>query len=354
MTPPRVKRPSRPVADVGATDDDTMTIDAERLAGLAKAKLTALVRSSFPDISSAVEATGFAGGAGIVDQPRAFLYLLGSGPSPLGAALAWGPAKGADELHVIVDDPGVDLPRQLLGIAPPVSLWRAVGTELVAVEPASEPPTAAEVPDIVRAAAAPLDDADCDVVVEHGVITGEVLGLEVARVVIEHDGSAAVRIGVGLYDQEAHALMNRAGTLAERLGAVIDEVRAHRRDDVSLHPINRAARERWLRSIVLADPSLVGADSLEAVEPLSPRGGIHEGGAVAAVGRAGDDRVLVVTSSGVDLDLVPRAAGHLARDGADRIMLGLPARDHHPAVLAMAQRLAAPTTVLALEPAWPT
>jgi hypothetical protein len=329
-----------------------MSLDEERLAGLARTKLEGLVRRAFPDVEGA--ASTFNAGVAIHSGERAFLYLTGSGPSPLGAALAWGATRGATELHVIADDPDPTMVTQTEGLYPRPSIWRAAGPDLVpAATETTTTAARAEPPDQAKAMIPTLTAAGCDVVIEHGVIVGEVLGLEVARVVTDASGAAEIRVGVGLYDQEAHALMNAAATVDERLSSVIEEVLMHRRAEAGPHPLNRVARERWLRALVLADPGQLGLDAAEPLEPLSPRGGIHEGRPAALLGTSDGRSVIVVASTGIDLDLVPHAAGHIASTEATEVVLVLPERDHHDVIRRQAQRLALPFELTSLPDPWP-
>ncbi len=328
-----------------------MTLDADRVAGLARAKLRALVRLRFPEVTAEPEA--FNAGVGIAQGNRAFVYLSERAPSPMAAVLAWGERRGASDLHVVVDEPDPLLELQAGGLSPRPTLWLARGAGLQPMPGAPRPPTVAEVPAAARAQVPMLVGAGCEPVIEHGVVIGEVLGLEVARVVLDEAGAATVRAGVGLYDQEAHALVHAETPVETRLAMVVAEVRRHRHRRARPHPLNRVARERWLRSVLLDDPGLVGLDELEAEAPLQPRGGIHEARPVAARGRAGDRRVLVVASTGIDLDLVPAAAAHAAADPPDEILLVLPARDHHRVVERMARHLAVPAELRAVADPWP-
>ncbi len=327
-----------------------MALDAQRAAGLAKAKLQGLVRRAFPDITA--EAEVFNAGAALAHGDQIFVYLIAASPSPLGAALAWGDRRGATQWDVIVDEPDPVLGAMVLGLHPRPKLWVAVGTDLVEMESLplltpGEPPAAA-------AALTPiLARSGCDVVVEHGVITGEIGGLEVARIVIDADGSARVRVGVGLYDQEADAMMNPDTAVPDRLAQVVAQVRLHRGSEAAPHPLNRAARERWLRTVLMAEPSLLGLDDLCAVQPLVARGGIREATPVAAVGRDGSGSVLVVCSTGIDLNLVPTAAGHVGIEAPDRVVLVLPERDHHPVITQMAAHLRVPATLVHIPNPWP-
>ena len=327
-----------------------MSLDAERLGGLARVKLEGLVRRAFPDVTASAE--GFNAGVGIAQGDQAFVYLIEDAPSPMAAALAWGERRDAAQLHVIVDEPDHVLALQALGLDPSPTIWQAVQTDLRPIADSGGPARSLEVPDIVRAEVPVLEAAGCDVVVEHGVIIGEILGVEVARIAVEVDGQALVRVGVGLYDQEAHALVHAKSSVAERLDQVVAEVRRHRNGDAGPHPLNRIARERWLRSLIVADPSLLGLDALELEAPLVPRSGIHEQRPVAARGTRGHTEVLVVCSTGIDLDLVPMAAAHIGDRRPDEAILVLPERDHHGIIQQMARRLAVPSTLVAIPDPW--
>ena len=328
-----------------------MSLDAERLGGLARVKLEGLVRRAFPEVTA--DAEGFNAGVGIAQGDQAFVYLIDDAPSPMAAALAWGERRRASELHVVVDAPDRVLALQARGLDPAPTIWQADGTDLRLVEHAQPPLATLAVPDVVWAEVPVLEAAGCDVIVEHGVIIGEILGVEVARVAVEADGQALVRVGVGLYDQEAHALVHAKSSVSDRLDQVVAEVRRHRRADAGPHPLNRIARERWLRSLVVADPALLGLDTLELEAPLVPRSGIHEQRPVAARGERGSADVLVVCSTGIDLDLVPMAAAHIGDRRPDDVVLVLPDRDHHDIIARMATRLAVPAALTSVPDPWP-
>ena len=327
-----------------------MSLDAERLGGLARVKLEALVRRAFPEVTADAEA--FNAGVGIAQGDQAFVHLIGQAPSPMAAVLAWGEQRRASELHLIVDAPDHVLVLQARGLDPAPTIWQAVDADLRPIGDGAEPVPSLDVPDVVLAEVPVLEAAGCDIVVEHGVVIGEILGVEVARIAVEVDGQALVRVGVGLYDQEAHALVHAKSSVGDRLEQVVTEVRRHRSGDAGPHPLNRIARERWLRSLVVADPSLLGLDALELEAPLVPRSGIHEQRPVAARGTRGNADVLVVCSTGIDLDLVPMAAGHIGDRRPDEVVLVLPARDHHDIIARMVDRLAVPSTLTSIRDPW--
>jgi hypothetical protein len=105
-------------------------------------------------------------------------------------------------------------------------VWRVVERSLTLVAPSvrldQSPPTDAD------ALIAMLRDAGLEVVVEHGVISGEIRGLSVATIVPGADGRSRLAVGVGRIDQEATDLLHGDLPLAETLANAIDEVRVHR------------------------------------------------------------------------------------------------------------------------------
>jgi hypothetical protein len=188
-----------------------------------------------------------------------------------------------------------------------------------------------------------------EAVVEHGVLRGEVLGLEVARVV---DG--VLQVGVGRHDRNARLDM-RPG---EDLGAALDEtvaaVRERRRAGAARHPANTLARGRWLRSVVCASPGLAGAASLRAVAPPLPWFDLPEAGAAPCVGMGEDGSpVVVVCSTGVEIDLVPTAADcrRLYSPGASLVLV-VPEGDDLPVTRSLAAALARPADVRTVSRDW--
>lgn len=330
-------------------------ISADRRAALALAKLRALAAEHFAagDLADA-ETSSVGTGAGLTLGNRALVYLPDSqrSPSPLAALVAWSARRAATELHLVLDTVDDVLAASVAGLDPAPTVWRVEGTSLVAVGSVElgDPP---DPPAAAIAAGAQLSAAGLDVIVEHGVVVGELAGLEVARIAVDAQGGAVVRVGVGLFDQEAHAVINADLATPDHLAAVIDQVRAQRNGSAGLHPLNRFSRERWLRSVVVAAPELVGCRSLSPLAPLEVRGGIHEPAPAAAFGVSDAGSALVVCSAGIDLDLVPVAAGHIARARPDEVVLVLPGRDHHAVIEASMQRLAAPARLVAVAEPWP-
>jgi len=322
---------------------------------LVAAKAAALVRGGFGasvDPSGADHLPGPS--AALVDGARGWVLL---GPDAgLGLALVWARRRAVTELHVLVDDGGVAgvVARRAALVDPAPTVWTVAGT---GVEPAEAAPPAppAVPPSSTDEPARALAAAGVDVVVEHGEIAGEVLGLEVARVVVADDGSAALEVGVGRHDREAFALLHDEVPTAEALARVVADVRALRRPDAAPHPVNRLVRERWLREQVVADPALVGAVSLRRAESPERRTGLHGRGVAVAVGEAAEGAAVVVACSvGVDPELVPVAADARLQHAPDaHLVLVVPPRDILPVTTALAAALVRPAEVVGLDGAWP-
>jgi hypothetical protein len=131
-------------------------------------------------------------------------------------------------------------------------------------------------------------------------------------------------------------------------------VRDLRRRDAAPHPVNRLARERWLRAQVLERPDLVGLDTLVPISPPVPRKNVKEPWPAAAIGhRPNGDPVLVVCTVGVDLAWVPFSVDLLERERPAELLVVLPPRDLLPAQHRLAALLPVPTAFVPLEGDWP-
>lgn len=289
----------------------------------------------------------FGGGAGLVTGGRAVVLLDEAPARGLGGALAWASRAGARSVEVLADTDAGLLARRaaaFAGIDVTVRWVQGRDTHEVAPSPL-EPP--AVVPDEALALAPTLAEAGCAVVVEHGEVGGEVLGLEVAKVV---DGG--IEVGIGRHDREAFALVHGNRPTAPALSDVVTAVRANRRADAPDQPLYRLAQERWLREQVLADPGVVGVEALERHEGPLPGPNVRDPWPAVAV--SFDRSTVVVCSVGIDLDLVPYAAdARLAAGAADaRLVLVLPERDAHPVTRNLAAALAVPAEVVTVPDTW--
>jgi hypothetical protein len=288
---------------------------------------------------------------------RAFVDLGEPGPVGLGGSLAWALRAGAGDLDVLAEasegrDLGV-IARQARLFAPEPRVWRIDRSDLARVDPA--PLGAVRVPAPATAEQVLLmEQAGLEVVVEQGVVLGELRGLEVARVTTSDDGTADLQVGVGRFDREAFSLLHADLAPPDALARVVAQIDALRRPGAEPHPANRLVRERWLRRQLVEDPALVGLVDLAPVETPRPRAGLRESAIAAGVGhRADGTTVVVATSVGIDLEAVPAAADARAWHAPDaELVLVVPAGDAHPVTRRLAGRLVQPATVLEVDPVW--
>lgn len=260
---------------------------------------------------------------------------------------------------VVFADEGADLLARLAGyFAFPIEARRVVGASSQRAEP--EPlPVLLPGPEGAESLLEVLESRDLEVVLEDGSWRGELLGLEVARVVrwpVETGGDGLLHIeaGVGRFDRDATAAMHRGEDPVEGLGRAIEMVRRHRHPGAAPHPVSLAARPRWLRAAAIADPARVGAAELTAVQTTFPPSSVRETSPAAALGTGQDGRaLLVVFSTGASLDLVPVAADTRALVAPDATLrLAVPARDRLAALDDLASLLVTPAEVVDVSVEW--
>lgn len=337
-----------------------MTDAPDPRAALLAAKLGALVRHHWPEAAAETVAGSFPGGATVHDAVGGSLWILldreVGATARLGAALALARRSGADDLHLLVEDAAsaAILARRGSLFDRPPAVWAVTGTDLVAAEPAgaaSDPAPAPEA-ELFRPV---LAAAGLQTVVEGGVLLGEVLGLEVARVVVADDGVAHVEAGVGRFDREVGAMMFAELSETDALARAVELVAGVRHAGAPRHPLNQLVPERWLRAVVVARPELVGAASLRSVGSAVPRVNLKDTGIATAVGTDLDGQPVVVTcSTGVDLELVPGAADDRLTHAPDaRLILVVPAKDALDVTTELASHLAVAAEVVTVGDDWP-
>jgi hypothetical protein len=307
----------------------------------------------------------FPPGAALVAADRAWVLLdtsIDDGIG-LGAAIIWAIRNGAEELDLVADEPLRVAARRAAEFRLPIRVWALDGTERRPVLPAE-----ARIPASATAAhlahVTDIEAAGASVVVEHGVVTGEVRGLEVCRVVgVGTDEGVAVRleVGVGPQDRDAFAIIHGDIPTGEALANVVAAVAAVRHHDAPGHPLNRLAPERQLRWRLEQEPWLVAMATVRPAQPPVPRRGLKHRSPCTAAGRRLDGTsVVIVCSVGVDLDVIPYAAdARLLAEveaGVGRGGLGspaetlvvLPERDLLPVTAELASQLRHSVSVLGL------
>ena len=336
----------------------------ERRRRLLGVKLTALVTEH---LGAAPDRAGvsFGAGAALVHAGGSWVLVDGAADRSLGAALAWAVRNGAASLDLIVESGGGLIARRAAAFDVPIRVWFAEERSLLPV--VADPLEAPREADPEHLALLDLiEQAGALPHVERGVVTGEVRGLEVCRVVDEpttgnyaeladvptdqvdpdaeqiaarlaareHDG-VLLEVGVGANDREAFQMLHGHLPTVEALRGVVSAVSDHRRADARQHPLNRMAPERFLRWQVEHDPSMLALASLTRLDPPVDRLSMKHTEPCAALGVDLDGQaVLVVFSVGVDLDLVAFVADVIAHVAApvERILVALPERDLLPIV----------------------
>jgi hypothetical protein len=335
-----------------------VTLSPEQRARLLRTKLVALVRDAGLPVG---EPTDVGTSAALVADGAAAVLVDRSSAAALSGALLWATRQGASSLVVFVDDDAGLLARwagyvEVGGV--PVLVRQVDGASSRPAEPAPLP-ALSEPPQVPEGLLEVLERCDVDVVVEHGEVRGEVLGLEVARLVrwpveVGGDGELHLEAGVGRFDRDAVAAARPDEAPQDSLARTVEQVRSHRYPGAPVHPVQLLSRERWLRSMVVTDPSSVGAATLAPVGMTTEPSGLKDVHPAAAIGTDADGgAVVVVCSTGVDLALVPLAADTRAwLDPTARLVLAVPARDHHAATLTLMGLLRRPAELVDLAPGW--
>ncbi len=319
------------------------TSTGARRAQLQLVKLRALVNDHLGGLDDAtpVPATSFGLGAALINRDEAWVLAAERTDRALGPALGWARQGGfpteVTHLHLLAEDATDRLARRAALFVGPVTVGRVDGGVLhaAAPAPAARPPAVPAAHEELRAL---IVAGGAIPVVEHGVLFGEVHGLEVCRVVDGPDGTPRLEVGVGAHDREAFGLVHGGVPTIDALADVVAAVAAHRRPGAEPHPLNRIGAERALRAALIADPARVGATALQPAEPPVPRANVKDAAPCVATGRGPQGPMLVVCSVGVDLDVVPFAldAWLTGADPSAELVLALPARDRLPVTDALA------------------
>ena len=330
-----------------------MTLESTQKGRLEEARFRAIVRDRFGVDLSATDPSAvghFAFGVSAVCDGRAFVVSSSPDPAVLGGVLLWVTRAAAARADVVfVRNAGMHA-RRLAMLAPEVTVWRLDGADVVAAPAAPLPPPVAAATGLERFEAM-IERCGARVCHEAGILRAEVRGLEVGRVVDGDDGPV-MESGVGRFDREAGVLLQAGRAPEQALAAVVARVAPHRVAGAAPHPIGRLGRARWLRSLVLDDPSLIGLDDAVAVDPITPRVSLLDDVAATVVGRRAGRRLLAIFAVGVDLGLVPEAADQVLRHEPDEVVFVLPRRDRVAAVVDLWERLPVPVRHVDIDVPW--
>ena len=319
---------------------------------LAQLRLRAIV-----GVRSDVEVSEFGQAVGLVVDDVAWVYVTGRHERSLGPALMWALRNNAKALKLFSSESAGDLARIATHFDFVIEVFEVdvAGVACVAMPKIVEK---IEVSVADEMFAEFIKSAGADVVREHGVISGEVCGLEVCRVVRATDsgesdgaGESELEIGVGAHDRETFKLLHGRTATIESLRKVIAEVAARRAVGAQVHPLNRLARERMLRHYVCQSPQLVGAKSLQVAQPPIVRTNLKDVVPCCAVGMSlTGEKMVVIFSVGVDPDVVSFGADARGQiNGLAELIFAMPTRDIVPAVERVAQMLRRPARFVGVD-----
>ncbi len=347
-----------------------MALSHQQRSQLLQTKLRALIVEHWNVDTNALVAHPFPAGAAFVAATTGVGWLLvaevkvnadpadGHAPGPslptgwLGGAIVWRARHRLTTLNVLADRIDSDAARRNEVLASPLALFAVTGRAIAAMAPA--PFVMPGLPDAVTMLLADtIVECGADAVVEHGVLRGEVLGLEVARVTLDDDGVPGLEVGVGRHDRLAQSMMHGVGSggdVAVGLREAVAAVLAHRAPDRGLHPANQLSRERWMREILCRKPTIIGCANLAPVSStVEPK--LKLASPAVAVGmRADGSSVAVGCTVGVDLDASLVTVDSVP-EGTD-CLLAIPEGDDVPAVRLVAAALRRPVEVVTVPRLW--
>jgi hypothetical protein len=185
-----------------------------------------------------------------------------------------------------------------------------------------------------------ISSSGADAVVEHGIVVGEVRGLEMCRVVDDAvTGEARLEVGMGVNDREAFAMVHGDMPTEQALRTVNDAVAVHREPGAMVHPFNQFGAERLHRWRALTNPALVGFALLQPADPPVKRTNLKDPVPCVAVGETLEGhRAVAVFVNGVDLDVVPFAVDAADMHGVAHIAVVARAKDLTQSMQKMAQK----------------
>jgi hypothetical protein len=294
----------------------------------------------------------FALGAGAVSANHAWVVVLEQCDRSLGPVLLWAQKFDATSLDIFVVSDADLIARRAQLFDIDIRVWLVADKKVTIAEPAAVL-AASQVPQSHEQFADLIAQSGAEVVREHGVLSGEAMGLEVCRVVVdENENTPRLEIGVGAHDRETFQMLHGKVATLESLVKVVDIVRGHRQSGSEHHPLNRLAAERLLRHRIVVEPQLVGASALQVVEPPVMRLNVKDAVPCCAVGvsEQGQQIVAVCTAS-VDVDVVAFAADARARIAPDaQLVIATHTNNVTPSLAKLAKSLRIPARVVEVAP----
>lgn len=315
--------------------------DKSRLARLRLRTVVASHQLRLGDGVDEVISADFSLGASAIVGTSGWVLVLQTPERGLGPALLWMNKHQLKTVNVIVEANADVIARRAQLFALNIKVWLVVGNELIAASPSPIEPRVT-VPAHHLKFAEIIEQAGATVVSEYGVLAGEVMGLEVCRVVEDPQSKSGARleIGVGTHDRELFQMVNGNSPTVESLAKVVQTVSRYRHESATQHPLNRLGAERYFREVLIAKPGLVGANYLTRSEPPVVRSNLKDAIPCVAFGEAANSALVVVCSAIVDPDLVPFAAdARLALEPNADLVLAVAPNNVFPSMSLLANSL---------------
>jgi hypothetical protein len=316
---------------------DVNSADIDRRSRLLSIKLRSLVREHL-GLASDPDGTNesFALGAGFLAADATWVLIDGEASRALGPVLAW-TSQFERHANLLVENNAGLLARRASLFDADITVWhvddhtitRAIAEPHIVSASASD--AHLSFVDIIEASGA-------DALIEHGVVVGEVRGLEMCRVVDDATtGDVHLEVGMGRHDREAFTMIHGELPTAQAMRQVIDAVLPHRTEGADSHPFNQFGVERLSRWKAIKDPSTIGFSTLAPADPPVLRTNVKDSVPCVAIGLTGAKRLsTAVFVHGVDLDCVSFAVDAASRLGTQDVTIAVRRRD----VIASIERLA--------------
>ncbi len=313
--------------------------DLERRSRLLSLKLRALVRDHL-GLASDPEGTPevFGLGAAFVTGEATWVLIDGDSSRALGPVLAWTSRFGKPVQLLAERDSGI-VARRAQFFSSAITVWHVDERSLLpAVAEPHLPEVAAKAEHVAMMDL--IASSGADALIEHGIVVGEVRGLEMCRVVDDKTtGETRLEVGMGVNDREAFLMVHGELPKEEALRNVIEAVAIHREPDAMVHPFNQFGAERMHRWRALQNPASVGFSELSPADPPVRRTNLKDAVPCVALGLTSSGAAAIaVFVHGIDLDLVPFAVDAASRCGVQQLVIVARAKDITPSMKKMAEQ----------------
>lgn len=305
-----------------------MSADAERRSRLLSLKLRALVREHL-GLESDPQGTPevFSLGAAFLTDDAVWTLIDGDATRALGPTLAWA-SRHERHIHILVEKDSGVVARRAAFFNHSISVWHVDEKSLLPAVPEPHLPSVEASPEH-RELMPLISSSGADALVEHGVVVGEVRGLEMCRVVTDSiSGEARLEVGMGVNDREAFAMVHGELPTEQALRNVIEAVQVHREPGAMVHPFNQFGAERLHRWRAMQDPRSIGFVQLAPADPPVKRTNLKDPVPCVALGTLENGQSAAATFvHGIDLDVVPFALDAADRHGVSNVVIAVRQRD---------------------------